>query len=89
MATPVIDSITANPATVVPGGAVVITMVGHDADSAPQTFVGTLTDAAGHQATASVVIPVNDPLTFGLTGPVGAVIVPRAGSPGVFDCRVA
>ena len=87
MAAPIIDSIVANPSTVAPAGAFVVTILAHDPDAQTGTLVGTVHDAAGNQAQASALVTVSDPLTFSLTGPVGFVITARAGAPGVFDCR--
>lgn len=86
MAAPIIDSIVANPSTVVPGGSFVVTITAHDPDSTTGTLVGTVKDAAGNTSQASAVVTISDPLTYTLTG-AGFTITPRAGSPGVFDCK--
>lgn len=86
MANPVIDSIQANPAVVAPGGSFVVTIVAHDPDEQIGTLVGTVRDSAGNESQASALVRIADPLAFGLQGPAGFVITPRAGQPGVFDC---
>lgn len=86
MAAPIIDSILANPSTVPPAGAFVVTITAHDPDATTGTLIGTVRDAAGNTANASAVVTISDPLTYTLAGPVGFRITPRAGSPNIFDC---
>lgn len=82
---PIIDSIVATPAVVRPGGTFVLTIAAHDPDEKTLTITGTATDAAGNASSATVLVRVSDPITFGAVG-AGVTIVPRAGAPGVFDC---
>jgi hypothetical protein len=88
MASPIIDSVTAVPSTVPPGGAFVVTILAHDPDAlGPVTLKGTTKDAAGHETPVDIVVTVSDPLTYTLTGPAGFTFTPRAGQPNVFDCK--
>lgn len=86
MAAPVIDSIVANPSTVVPAGTFVVTITAHDPDATTGTLVGTVRDSTGNTTAASAVVTISDPLTYSLVAPTGFRVTPRAGSPNVFDC---
>ncbi len=88
MAAPIIDSMTATPASVAPKGAFVVTIVAHDPDNRSWTLTGNVTDTAGNLIQSSVTVAVGDTLTFALMAPTGSgfVITPRAGQPNVFDC---
>lgn len=85
---PVIDSAVATPGTVKPKGSFVVTFVAHDPDEQLYNLTGTVKDAAGNETSTAVLIRVSDPLTYALVAPAGAAftILPRAGSPNVFDC---
>ena len=87
MASPIIDSAVASPATVAPGGSFVVTILAHDPDSSSYVLAGSVTDAGGHVTPVNVTMAVSDPITFALTGPTGFTITQRAGQPGVFDCK--
>lgn len=87
MAAPIIDSVVAVPAIVQPGQAFVVTIAAHDPDAGSGTLTGVITDTQGNQTQATVVLTIEDPLTFDLqdTDAFGFAITPRAGQPGVFD----
>lgn len=87
MATPIISSIVALPATVQPGQAFVVTIVASDPDARTGVLRGVVTDTQGNTAEASALVTISDPITFALqdVGSVGFIITPRAGQPGVFD----
>jgi hypothetical protein len=88
MSTPIIDSIAADPSTVLPGGRFVVTIAAHDPDEKQGILTGVVKDAAGAESRAVVTVAISDPLTFELLDAdgVGFQILPRPGSPGVFDC---
>jgi hypothetical protein len=50
-------------------------------------LTGIVTDTQGSETQATVVLTVEDPLTYDLqdTNALGFTITPRFGSPGVFD----
>jgi len=89
MAAPIIDSISAQPATVNPGQMFVVSITAHDPDATTGRLVGVVEDKAGHASQATVLLTISDPLSFSLTDPdnAGFVITPRVGQPGVFDCK--
>lgn len=90
MAAPVLQPPVVVPSgPVAPGGSFVVTLTATDPDNKSTVFTGTVTDAAGNNAQATFTMTVGDPLTYTLTQPAGAgfTITPRAGSPGVFDCK--
>lgn len=88
MAVPIIDSMTANPSSILPKGAFVVTIVAHDPDNRSWTLTGNVMDTTGSLVQSSVTVAVGDTLTYALTAPTGSgfVITPRAGQPNVFDC---
>ena len=88
MAAPIIDSITASPATVLSKQPFVVSIVAHDPDNRSWTLTGNVTDTTGNLVQSSVTVNVGDTLTYALTAPTGSgfVITPRAGQPNVFDC---
>ncbi len=88
MAAPIIDSITATPATVLPKGAFVVTVVAHDPDNRSWSLTGNVTDSTGNLVQSTVTVNVGDTLTYALVAPTGSgfTITPRAGQPNVFDC---
>jgi hypothetical protein len=88
MAFPIIDSVTAVPNIVQPGGTFVVTVLAHDPDAlGPITLKASVKDAAGNDTPVDVVVTVSDPMTYTLSGPPGFTFTPRAGSPNVFDCK--
>lgn len=90
MAAPIIQSFTASPSTLPPGGSTVVTIQAVDPDNRVITMVGEVQDSEGNSAMGELVLTVGDPITYFLhdVNGAGLQIVPRAGQPGVFDVRV-
>lgn len=89
MATPIIDSVVANPSTVVPGGNFVVTILAHDPDNRQLTLQATVIDVNGQSGSAIVPIVISDPISYALLDNTNAgfIITSRAGQPGVFDVK--
>ena len=87
MAAPIIDSVVAVPTVVQPGQAFVVTIAAHDPDARSGTLTGVISDSQENQTQATIVLTIEDPLTYDLqdTDALGFVITPRAGQAGVFD----
>lgn len=89
MATPIIRSMTATPATLQPGQSARVDLDAYDPDARQVTLSGTVKDAAGHAATATTVLTVGDPLTYQLTCDDPTVTVtPDPAVPGRFSVTV-
>jgi hypothetical protein len=87
MAAPIIDSVTATPSTIAPGGTTRVVIVAHDTDEQVIALVAAVKDSQGNETPAQVSIHIGDPLTYSLTGPAGWTITPVPGSPNAFDCK--
>jgi methionine-rich copper-binding protein CopC len=65
MATPVIDSVTPPTASLSPGQFVDVDVVAHDPDSASGNVTFPVADSQGNTTPATIVLTLDDPLTFG------------------------
>jgi hypothetical protein len=90
MANPVIDSVTAVPSTVAPGGSSTITVLAHDPDSRDVTISLTVEDGQGNVTPGSVIVTIADPLTYGATVPAAdGAVVQDGGEPHIFHFTAA
>ena len=87
MAQPTVVSFDINPSVIAPGGTAVVTMVIIDPDNISGTLTASYTDSQVNSISASSVLEVLDPGSFGLvdTDAVGFTVVARLGEPGVWD----
>jgi len=65
MAAPIIDSVTPASAALSPGQFVDVVVVAHDPDSASGAVAFPVSDGQGNTVLASIVLTLDDPLTFG------------------------
>ena len=88
MATPVIDSFTADKTTVAPGDTVTFTLVAHSPATQDVTVTGTATSSTGAfpASPATVVVHVVDAFTASVTA-AGYTAVAVAGKTGVYTVK--
>lgn len=90
MATPIIRSLIASPATVQPGQTSQATFDAYDPDARVITLSGQVTDAGGHVSQVTTTLTVGDPLTYALTSTdPGVTITQDPANPARFSVAVA